>query len=56
MQNLRIKQICNESNESLQMTTLPNSYLGRHPPSADGNNVGAQQNVVPPLNNNRKIL
>jgi hypothetical protein len=50
MQDLKIKQICNKSNESLQMITSPNSYLGRHPPSADGNNVGV------PLNKNSKVL
>ena len=29
---------CNESNKSLQTKTSTNSYLGRHPPSAYGNN------------------
>ena len=38
------------------MMTSPNSYLRRHPPSANRNNFGVQQNVVPPLNNNCKVL
>jgi hypothetical protein len=55
MQNLRIKQICNESNKILQMITSTNYYLGSLPLSANRNNVGVEQNVIPPVNNKRKV-
>jgi len=38
------------------MIISPNSYLGRHPPSANKNNVGVEWNVIPPLKNKRKVL
>jgi hypothetical protein len=38
------------------MIISPNCYLGRLPPSANGNNVGVEQNVIPPLNNKSEVV
>ena len=41
IQNTRTKKF-DENDKSLQIITSPNSYLGRHPASANRNNIGAQ--------------
>jgi hypothetical protein len=49
------EESCNESNKILQMITSTYCYLGSLPLSANRNNVGVEQNFIPPLNNKRKV-